>query len=303
MHEQKGRSRRDFLGTAAAFWPGVAALAAGGGVAAAEHGEKRDAVGVKSLEEMRPGEIVAALQRASLAFVPVSPMVEWHSLHLPLGTDALICEAISRELSTSLGGVWFRPLSFGLDSYRTPEQKRMWGIPDGVEVYGMEHPAFPVKCEYCQATEIRAAITNRVGMLKRSGVRHVVLLNHHGGAGQFQTIEDIARELSDGATRVHGLKTYDFNDLGEADGWSPVGGHAGYAETTWLLAFRPELVDLEQLPEGELRVYEYGILHERPLIEERWNPRHARDDVARRLHDRVLANLGEHLRRAMGQGG
>jgi creatinine amidohydrolase/Fe(II)-dependent formamide hydrolase-like protein len=83
-----------------------------------------------------------------------------------------------------------------------------------------------------RAAEMRAAIGSRVGMLRRSGVRQVVLLNHHGGAGQFQAVEEAAREQSDTATRVHGLKTYDFNDLGGSEGWSPIGGHAGYAETT-----------------------------------------------------------------------
>jgi hypothetical protein len=57
---------------------------------------------------------------------------------------------------------------------------------------------------------------------------------------------------------------------------------------------------LEQLPEGELRVYQLGILHQRPTIEARWNPRHVRVEVARRLHDRVLANLSQYRRRAIG---
>jgi creatinine amidohydrolase len=295
MHERKGSSRREFVGTAA----GVLAAVSASAVEGAGVGETAQDVRVKSLEEMRPGEIVAALKRASVAFVPVSPMIEWHSWHLPLGTDGLVCEALCRETAAEIGGVWFRPLAFGLDSLRTPEQKKMWGIPDGVDVYGMQHPAFPVKCEYCQTPEMRAAIANRVGLLRRSGVRHVFLLNHHGGAGQFQTITDAARELSDATTRVHDLKTYEYNDLTEADGWYGIGAHAGYAETTWVMAFRPELIDLTQLPEGELQVYDYGILHARPTIEARWNPRNVRPEVARRLRERVLTNLVAHVRRTI----
>jgi creatinine amidohydrolase len=289
------KSRREFVGTAAGLLAAVSVSAAEGRSREEAAREAR----VKNIEEMRPGEIVAALKRASVAFVPVSPMLEWHSWHLPLGTDALVCEAICRELATQIGGVWFRPLAFGLDSLRTPEQKQMWGIPEDVDVYGMQHPAFPVKCEYCQTPEMRAAIANRVGMLRRSGVSHVLLLNHHGGAGQFQTITEAARELTDATTQVHDLRTYQFNDLSEADGWYGTGGHAGYAETTWVMAFRPELIDLTQLPEGELKVYEYGILHDHPTIEARWNPRNVRPEVAQRLRERVVTNLAAYVRRAL----
>ena len=32
------------------------------------------------------------------------------------------------------------------------------------------------------------------------------------------------------------------------------GGHAGLSETNWLLAFRPDLIDLSKVPKGELNV-------------------------------------------------
>jgi creatinine amidohydrolase/Fe(II)-dependent formamide hydrolase-like protein len=249
----------------------------------------------KCAEEMRPGEIIASLRRNSYAFVPVSPMLEWHSLHLPMGTDALICEAVCRALADAHGGIWFRPLSFGLDSFRTPVQKKMWGIPESEPVFGMDHPHFPVKSEYSGQPEMKAAVTNRVQSLKRTGIRYVFLLNHHGGEGQFDLLSDTARGLTDGKTSVYALKTYDFNDLTVADGWTGIGGHAGVSETLWVMAFRPDLVGLEQLPEGELSVYALGILHEKPVIEKQWNPRDVDPNVAMKLRTRVLHNFDRYL--------
>ena len=52
------------------------------------------------------------------------------------------------------------------------------------------------------------------------------------------------------------------------------GGHAGLSETLNLLAFRPELVDFTQLPEGDLNVRRHGILHHEPRIDAEFNPRH-----------------------------
>jgi len=159
----------------------------------------------------------------------------------------------------------------------------------------MNHPHFPVKSEYCRRPEMQATIENRVESLRRTGVRHVFLLNHHGGEGQFDLVSDAARELTDAKTSVHGLKTYDFNDLTEADGWYGTGGHAGCSETLWVMAFRPELADLAQLPEGDLGVYQYGILHEKPVIEAAWNPRNVDPDVALKLRNRVMDNFDRSL--------
>ena len=50
------------------------------------------------------------------------------------------------------------------------------------------------------------------------------------------------------------------------------GGHAGLSETLNLMAFHPELVDLTQLPEGELSVRQLGILHGQPTIERSTTP-------------------------------
>jgi creatinine amidohydrolase/Fe(II)-dependent formamide hydrolase-like protein len=249
----------------------------------------------KCAEEMRPGEIVGALARNSFAFVPVSPMLEWHSLHLPMGTDGLICEAFCRLLAERHGGIWLRPLAFGLDALRTPEQKKMWNIHENETVFGMDFPDFPVKSEYCRPAEMKAAVTNRVGSLRRTGVKRVFLVNHHGGAGQFDLISDLAQDLSDDKTAVYGLRTYQFNDLTEADGWTGIGGHAGFAETLWLTAFRPELADLTRLPEGALGVNTHGILHENPVIEARWNPRNIDPKVAVKLRTRVMLNFDRYL--------
>ncbi|RPI96760.1 MAG: hypothetical protein EHM32_02580, partial [Spirochaetales bacterium] len=144
---------------------------------------------------------------------------------------------------------------------------------------------------YCRPPEMTAAITNRVESLKRTGIRRVFLMNHHGGAGQFDLIDGLAASLSDGKTAVYGLKTYQFNDLAEADGWTDVGGHAGCAETLWVMAFRPDLVDLERLPEGPLGVYPFGILHDQPVIETRWNPRNVDSEVAVKLRARFIRNF------------
>ncbi len=249
----------------------------------------------KPFEEMRPGEIQDSISRGPYAFVPVSPMIEWHSFHLPIGTDALIAEAICRLMAEKLGGVWFRPLSLGLDSWRNDEQKQRWGFKPEEEVFGMNFPDVPLKSEYCQVDDLKTIVRNRVEALRGIGVKHVFLLNHHGGKGQIPAIEQLGKELSDVNMKVHGLKTYQFNDLTQEEGFYGVGGHAGYSETTWLMAFRPELLDLTRIDPGELSVRNTGILHDKPVIEEKWNPGNVSSLVANRLRLRVIANFSTYI--------
>lgn len=248
-----------------------------------------------SAEELRPGEIMEAVQKGPYAFIPVSPMFEWHSFHLPMGTDALITEELARQAASQAGGIWFRPLSFGLDAWRTKDEKERWGLSQDEEVYGMNFPDLPLKSEYCQKEEMKLALKNRLKAISECGIKHVFLMNHHGGKGQMKLVEDMAEENSGPRMKFHAIKTYQFNDLNEDDGFYNVGGHAGYSETTWLMAFRPDLVDLSEQEEGVLSVRQTGILHNKPQIESRWNPRNVNPDVAEKLRARVIENFIRYI--------
>ncbi len=257
--------------------------------------EPERTIAARPAEEMRPGEIIQAIAQGPFAFIPVSPMLEWHSYHLPLGVDALVSEGVARQICHITGGVWFRPLSFGLDSTRNGEQLAMWGFNQDEQVYGMNFPDVPLASEYCLRPEMIAAVRNRLAILARMKVKHAFIINHHGGAGQVETLQEIAAQATTATLRVHAVRTYQFNDLTEAEGFYGVGGHADYSETLWLLAFRPELVDVSTLPEGELAVRKYGILHNKPVIEARWNPRNVDVKVAQLLNRRVVDNFVKYI--------
>jgi creatinine amidohydrolase/Fe(II)-dependent formamide hydrolase-like protein len=240
-------------------------------------------------EEMRPCEVIAAREESGCAFVPVGPMFEWHSFHLPVGTDALVAEAVCRIAAERVGGIYFRPLSFGLDAWRSADELRAWGFHDDERVYGMRFPELPVVSEYAEPPEMQAAVRNRLFALRGTGFRHVFLVNHHGGRGQFAALEALAAEHSADGFAVHAVRTYQLSDLDEES--LRVGGHAGLSETTWVMAFRPELVDLTQHADGELSVRHTGILHGKPTIEPQWNPRRASMAVACALRERVLESF------------
>ncbi len=74
------------------------------------------------------------------------------------------------------------------------------------------------------------------------------------------------------------------------------GGHAGLSETLNLMAFHPELVDLTQLPEGELSVRQLGILHGQPTIEAQYNPRHVMLRVANEIRRMLVEGVAKFVK-------
>ena len=157
----------------------------------------------KPADEMRPGEIIEAIRKGPYAFIPVSPTMEWHSFHLPMGTDAIISQELSKIVTSNIGGIWFRPLSLGLDAWRTQQNKEMWGFKPEENFFGMNFPDLPLKSEYCESGEMIKIVKNRIKALENSGIEHVFLINHHGGEGQFKTIEQIANDANSEDMSVH----------------------------------------------------------------------------------------------------
>jgi creatinine amidohydrolase/Fe(II)-dependent formamide hydrolase-like protein len=225
---------------------------------------------LKPITEMRPREILAARDRTGIIFIPVSPAFEWHSYHLPVGTDAIIAEELSRLVAERVDGLYFPAMSFGIDNWRTPEQKARWGFPEEQPVFGMTFPALPLVSEYSEKEEMIKAVGNRFDSVRQSGFRFVFIINNHGGQGQAKALNEFAREYDSPECRLCYVQVQSLplpKELG-------TGGHANLDnETAVLVGFRPELADMSELPEGELPVVEYGILHSQPIIEPEKNPR------------------------------
>jgi creatinine amidohydrolase/Fe(II)-dependent formamide hydrolase-like protein len=254
------------------------------------------------IEDMRPGRIREIVDGISAVFVPVSPRYEWHALHLPVGCDGLIAEEVARLLAERLDAAWFRCLSLGLDQWRSDDFKRQNGLPVRRQVFGMNFPKLFLKSEYIDLNPFRAVVAARLDAIRGTGFRCAFIVNHHGGEGQDETLRQLAAAFTEGEFRVEVLRPFAFNTYEPPEEQRMqlrVGGHAGLAETVQLLAFRPDLVDLSQIPDGPLRAAEQGILHREPVIPAEWNPRRALRSVADACRRSVLDNLEAHVRKVV----
>lgn len=90
--------------------------------------------GEVQIERMRPAQIVAARQRADVAFLPLGA-IEWHGVHNPVGVDAIKAHGVCCAAADKLGGgAVFPPLVYGVprDSFFMNKVSSLGDLSDPV---------------------------------------------------------------------------------------------------------------------------------------------------------------------------
>lgn len=223
------------------------------------------------LERLRPAEVDAALERASVAWIPLGAL-EYHAPHLPIGTDGFTAHGLLTRAAERAGGVvlpW---------SYLTMGTLR-----------------FPWSLRF-ERQLVERGIRDTLLQLADDGVRVLVVHTGHAPLDLIHLVKRVAAEVegSRPGVRVYGLCYLELNaalGVGLGTDWPVAVDHASTLETSWLLALEPSLVAVDSLPDDREAAIEavYGP-----------NPRftadatRGRDQVeaaAALLSDRVLALL------------
>jgi len=165
--------------------------------------------------------------RVSKALVPFGS-VEQHGPHLPLSTDMIIADFISRELVKRCAGTILLPsLQFGCSS---------------------EHMGFPGTISLRVDTMSRI-IADLSRSLLRAKIEKLFIVNGHGGnrAAIDATLSQLKLTLP--RMQVYAFTILDLAKIkfGEIRKSEPkLVGHADEIETSMLLAIQPEVVDMSK---------------------------------------------------------
>jgi len=170
------------------------------------------------MQYLRPRQLEEALRRQPVVYVPFG-LIEWHGRHLPLGNDALKAHAILVKCAEQFGGVVYPPMYF----------------PYAVYSGGA----------YEDIVTLWRGLFDR---LKSLGARVIIGVSGHNVQKQIDMVNDALKSVTaDGTVAGIGLWEMTLSRCEESNS-----DHAAKWETSNMMFFYPELVDLSELGTGPL---------------------------------------------------
>ena len=185
----------------------------------------------------------------SMALLPWGA-TEPHNLHLPYLTDAILSHDIAVDAAQK-----------ALDRYGIRSMV-MPPVALGSQNPGQRELKF---CVHSRYETQKAVLTDIATSLYHQGIRCLLIVNGHGGNGFKNMIRDLAVEMPDMLIassewfKVCPAKEY-FDNPGD---------HADELETSVMMHYHPELVNLEEAGNGEYKTFAIQSLNEKVA----WIPR------------------------------
>jgi creatinine amidohydrolase len=177
------------------------------------------------MQFMRPAQFEAAARAFPVVYVPFG-LIEWHGRHLPLGNDALKAHGILVKCAERYGGIVYPPVFFPYAEHN-PETGRLVEGDRGWKL---------------------AMVTALFKRLKRTGFRVIIGVSGHNIQTQIELInEGLEPVLADGTVKGIGLWEMSLSRCEESNS-----DHAAKWETSNMMFFYPELVDMSELGAGPL---------------------------------------------------
>ena len=181
-------------------------------------------------------QLSAELSKDSIVVLPLGA-IEQHGPHLPLNTDFVVADAVSRAAVDKFGA-----------------ETNAWLLPTLPFTKSNEH-AWAAGTMWLSATTMMAVIDDIGRCVASTPAKKLMFINGHGGNSALMAM--INRELS----LKYGLQTFLAHphmpaDQGGSSAESELGMgvHGGVDETSVMLHLRPDLVDMSlavrRVPEG-----------------------------------------------------
>ncbi len=195
--------------------------------------------------ELTPREFRERIQQAPVAYLPLGTL-EWHGEHLPLGSDGLQSYYFFQELAREAGGIVLPMLFLGPDRIKQVGDKELYGmdfctLPPGHKNY-YETQQLAGSAYRIEDSLFVSILDATLKQLSRAGFRIVVGHGHGPSTGIFQAH---TQEWKD----KYGLKLINcWGSEWDSEGKGIMVDHAAMNETSLVMAFRPELVQMQNLP-------------------------------------------------------
>jgi creatinine amidohydrolase len=238
-------------------------------------------------EELTPTEFSVRLTECPVAYLPLGTL-EWHSDHLPLGSDGIQSQEFFKRLAAEAGGIVLPMLFLGPD---------LDILINEYEYYGMDQAkTFSNQCTYdiqqlpgsaywVNDTSFNIMMHGIMKQLSRAGFK-VVVAHGHGPSTNY--------------IGTHSQEFKDRYNLAVMNCWSNDSSnlclqcdHAGANETSIMMHVRPDLVKMQNLPQ-DTTVWPIGMLGDDPRI-------HASGKLGKAIIDFEINKMAAIIRKELGR--
>ncbi|MDO8684488.1 MAG: creatininase family protein [Armatimonadota bacterium] len=207
-------------------------------------------------EELTPKEFLARLEQAPIAYVPLGTL-EWHGEHLPLGSDGIQSQGFMIELAERVGGIVLPMLFLGPESYKIIDGKEYFHM-DMSPTVGPEPRQMPGSAHRIGWNLFAQILENVISRLKRAGFKIIVAHGHGPSTG-------VMRSNLEKWSKKYDVQLFHCWRDDESDGLGIQTDHAAANETSLVMALRPDLVQMENLPQ-DLSIWPAAIHGKDPRV-------------------------------------
>lgn len=209
-------------------------------------------------EWLRPEQLIARQKECSLILFPLSPL-EYHGPHMPVGVDAINASRIAHECCRRLKKSVVRPtLTIGTEREREPELLESLGFDQGSYIVGMDFPSRLWNSHYMREEVFAIVLAEELRLLVAQGYDNILIVNGHGAYNHKQVIDRLCAQFTN-CTKATVETFFTISKEALTEGWA---GHADKLETSLMMHYDPECVDLDTLPDSsvEMKYQEFSIV-------------------------------------------
>jgi len=239
-------------------------------------------------EELTPAEFSERMAACPVAYLPLGTL-EWHSYHLPLGSDGIQSQEFFKKLASEVGGIVLPMLFLGPDLDTTIDNNEYYGM-DLAKTFSNQGnydiQQLPGSAYWVSDSTFDVLINGIMKQLSRAGFK-IVIAHGHGPSTNY--IGSNAQEFKD----KYDLKVMNcWNN--DSSSLCLQCDHAGANETSIMMAVRPDLVKMDNLPK-DLATWPVGMLGNDPRTEGSSKYGKAIIDFEVKKMARIIRNEISHL--------
>jgi creatinine amidohydrolase len=228
----------------------------------------------RRLKHMRPQDVAATIERDRRLIIPVGTC-EQHGPHLPLGSDSIIVERLSNDLSAEFGVLVAPTVEYGVNV--------------------VTERGFAGNASLRKKT-LHRLLNDLLDTWESTGVREFILLTAHEHDPHLEALSTL---ITSGArVRAADIFGVDLSDLLQGQS-EPM--HGDEVDTSLLLYIAPELVNMAlaedyMMSRDELRRYRRGWLRvPRQSPGSIGRPTLATADKGRALYERIYKRIRDRI--------